>query len=314
MAERVSTPEVSRQIRPPELKASVLEMIGGTPLVRLRRLTADLPEAVEVWVKLEFLNPGGSVKDRPARQIILDALADGRLGDGQTLIDSTSGNTGIAYAMVGAAVGVDVALVMPENVSPARKHIVSTYGAEIIYSDPMEGSDGAMRLAKRLVDEDLDGRYFYANQYGNPSNPRAHETTTAPEIWAQTQGRVTHFVASTGTSGTIMGTGRGLRAFNPSIQTYGAQSSDAFHGLEGLKHMPSAIVPDIYDEAQLEGVIYVDTEDGWDMAEQLALQEGIGAGNSAGANVWAALEVAKGLDEGVVVTVICDHADRYLGG
>lgn len=313
MPERLTAYRRQPKPPPPAPHESLLEMIGGTPLVKLQNIGSELSDDVEIWVKLEFLNPGGSVKDRPARQIILDALDSGDLGDGQTLLDSTSGNTGIAYAMVGAAVGVDVALVMPENVSPARKHIVKTYGAEIIYSDPMEGSDGAMRLAKKLVEEDTEGTYFYANQYGNPSNPKAHETTTAPEIWEQTDGRVTHFIASTGTSGTIMGTGRGLRGFNPDIQTIGAQPSDSFHGLEGLKHMPSAIVPAIYKESELADVIFVETEDGWDMAEKLARREGIAAGNSAGANVWAALELAKTLDEGVVVTVICDHADRYLG-
>jgi cysteine synthase B len=297
----------------PASKSSLLEMIGQTPMVKLNHLTQHLPDAVEVWVKLEFLNPGGSVKDRPARQIIVDAIESGQLTPDMTLIDSTSGNTGIAYAMIGAAVGVDVALVMPENVSQARKHIVKTFGAEIIYSDPMEGSDGAQRLCKKLVDEDTDGAYFYANQYGNPSNPKAHRLTTAPEIWEQTDQSVTHFIASTGTSGTIMGVTRGLQAFNSDIETYGAQPSDAFHGLEGLKHMPTAIVPDIYDEDILSGVIYVDTEDGWDMAEKLAHNEGIAAGNSAGANVWAALKLAEEIDEGVIVTMICDHADRYLG-
>lgn len=288
-------------------------MVGNTPMVRLQKIGAHLPDTVELWAKLEFLNPGGSVKDRPARQIILDALESGELTRDKTLIDSTSGNTGIAYAMIGAAVGVDVALVMPENVSPARKHIVSTYGAEIIYSDPMEGSDGAQRLCKKMVDEDTDGKYFYANQYGNPSNPNSHTLTTAPEIWRQTDGRVTHFVACTGTSGTIMGTTRGLKQFNPRIKTIGAQPSDSFHGLEGLKHMPTAIVPDIYDEGILDDVMYIETEDGWDMAERLAQEEGIAAGNSAGANIWAALKIAEKLDEGVVVTVICDHADRYMG-
>ncbi len=297
----------------PAPRESLLEMIGNTPMVKLEHVTSHLPDTVEVWVKLEFLNPGGSVKDRPARQIILSALESGALTEDKTLIDSTSGNTGIAYAMIGAAVGVNVALVMPENVSPARKHIVTTYGAEIIYSDPMEGSDGAQRLCKEIVDNDTDGKYFYANQYGNPNNPQAHINTTAPEIWEQTDGRVTHFVASTGTSGTIMGVTRGLHRFNADIQTFGAQPSDAFHGLEGLKHMPTAIVPEIYDEDRLSGVIYVDTEDGWDMAEKLARQEGIAAGNSAGANVWAALKIAEDLEEGVIVTVICDHADRYLG-
>ncbi|MFU8804635.1 MAG: PLP-dependent cysteine synthase family protein [Bradymonadaceae bacterium] len=292
---------------------SLLDLVGRTPLVRLQHLTSDLPASVEVWVKLESMNPGGSVKDRPARQILRDALERGDLGDGKILIDATSGNTGIAYAMLGAALGVEVHLVMPGNVSLQRKHIVETFGAKVIFSDPMDGSDGAIRLCRQIVTDDVDGRYFYANQYGNPSNPRAHELTTAPEIWEQTGGRVTHFLASTGTSGTIMGCGRGLKGFSKDIQVIGCQPSDAFHGLEGLKHMPSSIVPAIYHEADLDDVMYIETEDGWDMAERLAAEEGIAAGNSAGANVWAALKVARRLASGVVVTVICDHADRYFG-
>jgi cysteine synthase B len=287
-------------------------MVGHTPLVRLDSLTDHLSDEVEVWVKLEYANPGGSIKDRPARQIVLDALEDGRLGEGQTLIDSTSGNTGIAYAMIGAAVGIDVELVMPENVSTARKHIVRTYGAEIVFSDPMEGSDGAIRKVREIVEADEDGEYFYADQYGNPSNPRAHRQTTAPEIWDQTDGRVTHFVAATGTSGTIMGTARGLRERDASIQIVGVQPDDAFHGLEGLKHMPTAIEPDIYDESSLDDVRYVSTEASWDMAERLAREEGIAGGYSAGANVLEAIRVAEELDEGVVVTIVCDHADRYF--
>ena len=306
----VSPPEPTR---PSPLRESLLEMVGHTPIVRLSGVTSHLPDAVEIWAKLEFMNPGGSVKDRAARQIIVDAKESGELGDGQTLIDSTSGNTGVAYAMIGACCGVDVALVMPENVSPARKHIVRTYGAEIIFSDPMEGSDGAIRMVEEIVEEDDEGEYFYANQYGNPSNPRAHELTTAPEIWKQTDGRVTHFVTATGTSGTIMGTARGLRDRNPDVEIVGVQPDDPFHGLEGLKHMPSAIQPDIYRADELDDLCSVQTEDGWDMAERLAVEEGIAGGYSAGANVYGALEVAEQLDEGVVVTIICDHADRYFG-
>ncbi|TDP71969.1 cysteine synthase B [Bradymonas sediminis] len=314
---RASSPDSSDSNRAPEPKASVLEMIGNTPLVRLNEVTKHLPGSIEIWAKLEFYNPGGSVKDRPARQIIVDALASGELTPEKTLIDSTSGNTGIAYAMVGAALGLKVALVMPQNASAARKRIMKAYGAEITYSDPLEGSDGAQRLCKKLVDEDESGQYFYANQYGNPNNPLAHEKTTAPEIWRQSNERVTHFVAATGTTGTIMGVTRGLQGFNPAIETYGAQPADSFHGLEGLKHMPTSIVPDIYDESKLNGVIPVETEDGWDMAEKLAKKEGIAAGNSAGANVWAAIQLAEKLaaqkvKKAVIVTVICDHADRYL--
>lgn len=299
---------------------TLVDMIGGTPLVQLRRVTDGLSDDVEVWVKLEFMNPGGSVKDRPARQIFEDARADGKLTPDTTLIDSTSGNTGVAYAMMGAALGIDVALVMPENVSEARKHIVRTFGADIIFSDPMEGSDGAIQKVQRIVsgDERLEGEsspdrpFYYADQYSNPSNARAHELTTAPEVWQQTHGRITHFVAATGTSGTIMGTGRGLRQRNDEINLVGVQPDDAFHGLEGLKHMPTAIVPELYDETVLDGVDFVSTEAGWEMAERLAAEEGIPTGYSGGANVAGALDVARELDDGVVVTVICDHADRYF--
>ncbi len=298
---------------PPRRHDGLLELIGDTPLVRLSAVTRELPEDVQVWVKLENMNPGGSVKDRPARQIFGDALEEGKLGDGQVLIDATSGNTGIAYAMIGAALGVDVELVMPTNVSPQRKQIVQAYGAEIVYSDPMEGSDGAIRLVREIVEEDQEGKYFYADQYRNPSNVRAHEMSTAPEIWEQTAGRITHFVASTGTSGTVMGTGRGLKSFNPDIQVIGGQPSDSFHGLEGLKHMPTSIQPGIYEEEELDDIRWIDTDDAWDMADELARREGIAGGYSSGANVVAALEVAQTLESGLVVTVICDHSDRYIG-
>jgi S-sulfo-L-cysteine synthase (O-acetyl-L-serine-dependent) len=301
------------QRHPPRRHEGLLEMIGGTPLIRLREVTRTLAEGVEVWVKMECMNPGGSVKDRPARQIILDAIDRGELGSGQILLDATSGNTGIAYSMIGAALGIEVHLVMPENVSPQRKEIVEAYGARIIYSDPMDGSDGAIRMARELVEQDAGERYYYADQYRNPSNPRAHQQTTAPEIWAQTVGQVTHFVAATGTSGTVMGTGRGLKEKNPAIQVIGAQPSDSFHGLEGLKHMPSSLKPGIYVEEELDEIRWVDTDAGWDMAEEMAVREGIACGNSAGANVVAALDVARDLTRGVVVTVICDHADRYFG-
>ncbi len=312
MAPRAQSMDEPREGRCPPLRESLLEMVGGTPLVRLQNVTSHLGDGVEVYAKLEVMNPGGSVKDRPARQIIVDALEVGELGDGQTLIDSTSGNTGVAYAMIGAAVGVDVALVMPENVSSARKHIVRTFGAEIVFSDPMESSDGAIRKVRKMVEGDDEDRYFYANQYGNLSNPRAHELTTAPEIWRQTGGRVTHFVVGTGTSGTIMGTAKGLRAENPDVEIVGVQPDDGFHGLEGLKHMPTAIEPEFYDESRLDEVRFVTTEAGWEMAERLADEEGIAAGYSSGANVAEAIAVAEQLDEGVVVTIVTDHADRYM--
>ena len=312
MSPRSLTQPLQRQ-HPPQRRESFLDLIGNTPLVRLRRVGRELPDGVELWAKLELLNPGGSVKDRPARQIILDAMERGELDGSKRLLDATSGNTGIAYAMIGAALDLDVTLVMPANVSPARKHIVQTYGAEIVYSSELEGSDGAIRKARELVAEHPE-RYFYADQYANPSNPGAHEQTTAAEIWEQTDGRITHFVTSTGTSGTLMGVHRGLKRFNPKVQVVGAQPADGFHGLEGLKHMASSIVPDIYDASVLDGMLGVETEDGWDMAERLACEEGIACGNSSGANVWAAMQVARELHRGVVVTVICDHADRYFGG
>ncbi len=297
---------------PPRLHNSLLKVVGNTPLVKLRRVTAHLPASVEIWVKLESMNPGGSVMDRPARQIITEAIARGELGNGKTLIDATGGNTGIAYAMIGASLGIEVHLVMPENVSAQRRQIVEAYGAKIIYSDPVEGSDGAIRLARDMAANDTDGRYYFANQYGNPSNPRAHELTTAPEIWRQTDGRITHFLASTGTSGTIMGTGRGLKKFNSNIQVIGCRPSDSVHGLESFKHMPTSDVPGIYDESELDDVMFVENEDGCDTAERLAREEGIAAGDLAGASVFAALKVAATLQSGVVVTVICDHADRYF--
>lgn len=290
---------------------ALLDLVGNTPLVRLRRVAASLPDDVEVWAKLEFRNPGGSVKDRAARQILLDGLASGALGDSRTLIDSTSGNTGVAYAMLGAALGVPVELVMPENVSPARKAIIDAYGARITYSDPMEGSDGAIRLAKRMVEEDAGQRYWYADQYGNPSNPLAHELTTAPEILRDTAGRVTHFVGALGTSGTVTGTGRGLKRARPGVHVTSVQPDAAFHGLEGMKHLESSIVPAIYDDGVPDQTLFVSTDAGWEMSERLAQEEGLPVGYSAGAAVVGALTVASQLSEGVVVCVLCDHADRY---
>lgn len=290
----------------------VSALVGNTPLVRLTRVTAGLSPRVEVWAKLEFYNPGGSVKDRAARQIILAAEASGELRPGRILLDATSGNTGVAYSMLGAARGHAVTLVMPANVSQARKDICQAYGTTIVFSDPMEQSDGAIRLARRMVEEDTEQRYFYADQYSNPNNPLAHELTTAPEIWAQTGGRVTHFVAGLGTSGTVMGTGRGLKRFSPSIQVIGLEPDDSFHGLEGLKHMASSIVPAIFDRSALDASVELTTEEGWGMAERLAHEEGLLVGHSSGAAAAAAIALARDLDEGVVVTVFPDHADRYV--
>lgn len=296
---------------PSQCVDDVSALVGDTPLVRLRAVAADLPDAVEVWAKLEFHNPGGSVKDRAARQIIMQAEADGSL-EGRTLLDATSGNTGVAYSMIGAARGHEVHLVMPGNVSQARKDICEAYGTHIIYSDPMEQSDGAIRLARKLASEDDEGKYYYADQYSNPANPGAHFETTGPEIWEQTQHRVTHFVAGLGTSGTIMGTGRRLKAYDEAIQVIGVEPDDSFHGLEGLKHMESSIVPPIFDPSLLDRRMGVATEDGWDMAERLAREEGLPVGHSAGAAAVAALRVARELERGVVVTLFPDHADRYF--
>jgi len=295
---------------------SLAQAVGNTPLVRLRALEREAP-GVELWAKLEWCNPGGSVKDRAALGIIRDAVARGLVGPGttRTLIDATSGNTGIAYAWIGAALGVRVALVLPENVSPARKRIARAYGAEIIFSDPLEQSDGAIRLCRKLVAESPE-RYFHADQYSNPANPRAHEQTTAKEIWAGTQGRVTHFVAGLGTSGTAMGTGRGLKAFSRNVAVVGVEPAEALHGLEGLKHMPSSIVPPIYREEELDRKLSVATDEGWDMAERLLAEEALLAGHSAGAAACGALVVAKEIaargGRGVVVTLFPDRADRYL--
>lgn len=288
---------------------SVVEQIGDTPLLRLR--DPAIPPRVEVYAKLEFFNPGGSVKDRPARRMIEDGEQDGSLGPSKIILDSTSGNTGIAYAMIGAAKGYRVKLAMPTNVSRERKAILAAYGAEVVYTDPGELSDGAIREARRIYEAEPD-RYFKPDQYNNPANWYAHRDTTAPEIWEQTQGRVTHFVATIGTSGTLMGTGRGLRKFNPAIQIIAAEPAEPFHGIEGLKHMESSIVPGIYDETLLDYKIPIDTDDAYDTTLRLPVEQGILVGQSSGGAYWAALEVARQLDTGVVVTIFCDGGDKYM--
>ena len=288
---------------------SVVEQIGDTPLLRLR--DPAIPPRVEVYAKLEFFNPGGSVKDRPARRMIEDGEQDGLLEPGKVILDSTSGNTGIAYAMISAAKGYRVKLAMPANVSRERKAILAAYGAEVVYTDPGELSDGAIREAQRIYEADPD-QYFKPDQYNNPANWFAHRDTTAPEIWEQTQGRVTHFVATIGTSGTLMGTGRGLRKFNPAIQVIAAEPAEPFHGIEGLKHMESSIVPGIYDETLIDYKIPIDTDDAYDTALRLPVEQGILVGQSSGGAYWAALEVARQLDTGVVVTIFCDGGDKYM--
>ena len=291
------------------LGASVVENIGNTPLLRLR--DPAIPPRVEVYAKLEFFNPGGSVKDRPARRMIEDGEREGLLRPGKVILDSTSGNTGIAYAMIGAARGYPVKLAMPANVSRERKAILAAYGAEVVYTDPGELSDGAILEARKIYEADPD-RYFKPDQYNNPANWYAHRDTTAPEIWRQTGGRVTHFVATLGTSGTVMGTGRGLKAFNPAIQIVAAEPAEPFHGIEGLKHMESSIVPGIYDESFPDHKIPIDTEDAYDTTLRLPVEQGVLVGQSSGGGYWAAIEVARQLEEGVVVTIFCDSGDKYM--
>lgn len=286
-----------------------LDYIGHTPLIRLERATPN--PNVEIYLKAEWFNIGGSVKDRAALRIIEDAERDGRLRPGVTLIDSTSGNTGIAYALICAVKGYECELVMPSNASEERKRIIAAYGARITYTDPYEGSDGAIRYVRDLVGRRPEG-YFYADQYNNPSNWRAHYETTGPEIWEQTAGRLTHFVAGLGTSGTMMGTGRKLRELKPSVTLVGVEPDSPFHGLEGLKHMETAIVPGIYDEHLLDLKLGVTTEAGYAAARELARAEGLFIGQSGGAALSGALELASGLDSGVIVVLIPDGGTRYL--
>jgi cysteine synthase B len=290
---------------------SALQIVGNTPLVELRKLRDGVPPGVRLFGKLEGFNPGGSVKDRPALKMIEDGLARGLLVPGKTILDSTSGNTGIALAMVGAALGYPVELVMPSNVSKERKQVVAAFGAKVVYSDPLEGSDGAIRLCRKILAETPD-RYFKPDQYNNPANSLAHYETTGPEIWRQTEGRVTHFVAGIGTGGTIMGTGRYLKEQNPAVQVIAAEPEDAFHGLEGLKHMASSIVPGIYHEQELDLKIGISTEDAYNLVYRLGREEGLLLGQSCGAAYLAALQVARTLREGTIVVLFPDFGDRYL--
>src|SRR5258706_5658409 len=290
--------------------SSVLDMIGRTPLVRLHQFERETP-GVELYAKAEWQNPGGSVKDRAAARMILEGEAAGLLIPNRTIIDATSGNTGIAYAMVGAARGYTVKLCVPENASPERKLILRALGAELVLTNPLESTDGAIREARRLYAEDPD-RYFYPDQYSNDGNWRAHYDTTAPEIIEQTSGRLTHFVAGLGTSGTFVGTGRRLRKFSPGIKLISFQPQGPFHGLEGLKHMDSAIVPGIYDPTLADEDLRIDTERAYRMVRRLAREEGLLAGISSGAAVAAMLEIASKLDRGVIVTVFPDGAEKYL--
>ncbi len=297
-----------------EIGTSVVDLIGHTPLLRLRTFERDCP-GVEVYAKAEWQNPGGSVKDRPAARMIAEGERKGTLTPDKVILDATSGNTGIAYAMIGAARGYRVRLCVPSNVTPERKQILGTYGAELIYTDPMDGSDGAIREARRLYAEAPD-RYFYPDQYNNDGNWQAHYETTGEEIIAQTNGRVTHFVAGLGTSGTFVGVGRRLRAFereqNRRIELVSVQPDSPLHGLEGLKHMDTAIVPGIYDRSLANEDLRIGTEAAYEMVRRLALEEGLLVGPSSGAALAAVLRVAKRIHDGVIVTVFCDGGERYL--
>ncbi|HKX19797.1 MAG TPA: pyridoxal-phosphate dependent enzyme [bacterium] len=290
---------------------SLLDRIGNTPLLRLERVTRRLPRAVEVYVKAEWFNPGGSVKDRPVLRMLTDAERDGRLRPGVTILDSTSGNAGIAYAMIGAVKGYPVELVIPASASEERKRIIAAYGARIVLSDPLEGSDGAI-LRAREIHARAPERYFKPDQYNNPSNPLAHYDTTAAEILEQTSGRVTHFIAGLGTTGTVVGAGRRLHEADPRIRVVAVEPDAPLHGLEGLKHMASSIVPGIYDPSVHDAKVSVATEAGYAMARRLAREEGMLVGESAGAAVDAALRVGAGLREGVVVVIAPDAGDRYF--
>lgn len=299
----MATPTESARVNP-----SIVDLVGNTPLIRLRRIERAVP-GVELYAKAEWQNPGGSVKDRPALRMIQEGLASGQLAPGRVILDATSGNTGIAYAMMGAALGFKVELCLPENVTPERKRILRAYGAELIFTDPLEGSDGAIRMAQKMHDSN-PAKYFYADQYNNDFNWKAHYDTTGPEIIRQVGARLTHFVAGLGTSGTFVGAGRRLREFNEEIVLASVQPDSPLHGLEGLKHMESAIVPGIYDPTLADEDVRVGTEEAYEMTRRLAQEEGLLVGISSGANLAGALKVAG--TGAVVVVVFCDGGERYL--
>jgi cysteine synthase B len=290
---------------------AVTDLVGNTPLLRLRRFEQEVCTGVELYAKAEWKNPGGSVKDRAALRMILDGERSGQLTPGKIIIDATSGNTGIAYAMIGAARGYQVKLCIPENVTPERKRILRAYGADILFTNPLEGSDGAIRAVRALYESDPE-RYFYPDQYNNAANWQAHYDTTGPEILAQTSGRITHFVAGLGTSGTFMGAGRFLRDRKADVQLVSVQPDTPLHGLEGLKHMESAIVPGIYDAALADVDMRIGTEEAYDCTRRLAVEQGLLVGISSGAALAAALKVGRTIDGGVVVAIFSDGGDKYL--
>jgi len=306
---KITTPDSGNEH--PDIGESVWSAIGNTPLIQLRNITRDLPDDVSVYAKAEWLNPGGSIKDRPARAIVLQAEQDGKLTPDKTLLDASSGNTALAYAMIGAARGYSVTLCVPKNANRELIKTLRIYGAEVILTSPMEGSDGAIKKARSLYSEHPD-KYYYADQYSNPANWLAHYHTTGVEIWNQTHGEVTHFVAGLGTSGTFIGTGRRLRSYKPDIELVSVQPDSPFHGLEGLKHMPTVMVPDIYDEDLANENLEISTDEAQEMARRLSREEGLFVGVSAGAAAAASLKVARTIEHGVVVTVFPDNGRRYI--
>jgi cysteine synthase B len=301
----------TEKFREPKKIDSVLDLVGDTPLLEIRKISEGIAPGVRIFAKLEGMNPGGSVKDRPALKMIREGIKSGKLAAGKTILDSTSGNTGIALAMIGRVLGYPVELVMPSNVSAERKRVIGAYGAKVIYSDPLEGSDGAIRLCRQILGENPD-KYFKPDQYFNPMNSEAHYETTGPEVYRQTDERITHFIAGIGTGGTIMGTGRYLKEKNPKIRVIAVEPDDALHGLEGLKHMATSIVPGIYHEEELDEKFPASTEDAYAMVYRLAQEEGILVGQSSGAAMHAALQTARKLRSGVLVTVFPDFGDKYL--
>lgn len=306
----ISTSQVNYRLADPRV-GSLAATVGNTPLLLLQRITRQLSPKTRVFAKAEWFNPGGSVKDRPALAIISNALTEGKLTGEKRLLDSTSGNMGIAYATFGAAMGIPVTLVIPANASPERMTILRALGAELIISDPLEGSDGALRVARKMAEEYPD-RYFYANQYNNPANWMAHYLTTGPEIVEQTGGKITHLVAGLGTSGTLTGAGRYLRGYNPAVQLIAVQPDSAFHGLEGLKHMASAIQPGIYDPTLPNRTLPIATEEAHAMARRLAREEGLFVGISSAAAALAAIKIAEEQEECTVVAVFPDAGYKYL--
>ena len=302
---------VAEGFREPRNVESVLDLIGETPLLEIRRIAQGVSPAVRILAKLEGLNPGGSVKDRAALKMIQEGIRSGKLREGRTIIDSTSGNTGIALAMIGRILGYPVELVMPSNVSTERKRIIHAYGAKTILNDPLEGSDGAIRLCRKILEQNPE-KYFKPDQYFNPMNPQAHYETTGPEIYRQTDGEITHFIAGIGTGGTIMGAGRFLKEKDPKIRVIAVEPDDALHGLEGLKHMASSIIPGIYHEEELDGKISVSTEDAYAMVYRLSQEEGVLVGQSSGAAMHATLQIARKLRAGTLVTIFPDFGDKYL--